>query len=219
MKEYLQNNLSNAKLLIDDIEKRRPFIGWINKCIPNNATILNIGCYQGNETRALSIILEPKIIIGLDIIEYNLQCARINSFQIVNAFNKAIEYCIEEKELFINFKRFIELPHYIVGDITSAVGLRNDVIDLVYCKRVLCNTFSNKEQAFTEIPFRKTIKNIKRILRPKGKIIALEPTDCTKDINEVERIEQIFLEEGYDETTNIVIPKYIENHNVYLFSK
>jgi len=183
MNSYLQE-IELKRYLIEDHRPRIEQIYFLGiKC----DKIAHFGCSRGSESLALSVLLKPHEITGLDKDPEAIQDAQDyfrNSRDLANHIHEKLKYpqnlSDEIRQQFENFANEYDgltEAKFIEGDMTKPTTLPSSYFDIAYCAYVLNHIACvDSKQANEKILF--AISEMARVIKPDGHIVAVEPQTC-----------------------------------------
>ncbi|MBM3182221.1 MAG: class I SAM-dependent methyltransferase [Chloroflexi bacterium] len=183
---YLQSIVSTLQKIMS-YQSRINRFSSLNR---NFNRIAHFGCSTGYETLALSVLLGAHEVIGVDINEKSLQQARDEikniheDLKIVGRNQQYFQNLPDGIRLQVeNFIRdyssrnFVEYVEYIEGDITQRTSLQSDYFDLVFSDNSLYWVACSDNDTTWENTIN-AIREMSRVAKPTGIIVANEPKRC-----------------------------------------
>lgn len=179
--------LANILRIIEDY---RPRIEWISHLHIRHHSIAHFGCNVGYESLALAMVLRTQEIVGLDKDEGAIQQAQSwirNAHDLVNHIHLYLQYSRDlsddiraQLQIFVREYEERVRVHFVAGDMTKETPLTSSTFDLAYCERVLYHIACDTSE-YASANVLAAIREMVRVIKSDGHIIAIEPQSCKLD--------------------------------------
>lgn len=159
---------------------------WFKPYLPTpTQTILSVGCTLGREATALLWQLNAESCVGVDVEETTMHDARqviVSLMRFCRRFEdeilptlrptnyQAAVWAWYQERLPDSIKRG-PFPHFLTADITNPLPFADSTFDLIYGRYVLDKVWDTD---MGRLP--NALRELKRVLKPNGRLIAVEPT-------------------------------------------
>lgn len=222
----LEAHFQSLMITLQSVEGHRTKIEWLLNFKERYESVAHFGCNIGYETLALMWFLKARETIGIDKDSDSINQAeslRINLQEDIQNIQRTLYYIRDLPDIYKQFQEHISkanlaFPTFITGDMTKTTDLSSNYFDLAYCERVLYHIICDKSNRARANVLR-AIKEMVRVIKPGGLIVAIEPNRCTPDDKTTVKLKPIF--EKVD-----LIPIEINNptllaeyKTLYLYSK
>lgn len=166
-----------------------------------SGSVVSFGCGNGSETLALAHILGAREVIGIDkdsaLVE---QAERSVVYNLLRPIQKGInkvknilhgsptdlkvsDAVLSNLVQLLHRYEGLCLPVHQVGDITkgeASTNLLSGHFDLAYCHYLLYHIYCTEDRPAVE-DMTSAVREMARVVRPGGLVIAIEPDTCSED--------------------------------------
>lgn len=185
------------------IVKYRSEIEWLLELDRKYDSIADFGCGKGNGTLALMLILGANETIGIDIDNSKIEQAKHGVIDLLlvpiqqkiqkirdilpdSLHNLELSEDIRSRaESLIGKYENLSFPSYRKGDMIKGkknTNLLSNHFDLAYCRYVLYYVYCDENERANENT-RSAIREMARVVKTGGLIVAIEPDTCSLDDN------------------------------------
>lgn len=210
------------------VEDYRYKVEWLLQLRPSYKAVANFGCNIGYETIALSWLLNAEEAIGIDKDANSIRQAQSKVRTIEEDTRSTSQYfhygLIQDnnaREAVQNLLQLFSckvLPSFVENDAANAVDLKDNHFDLVYCERFLYH-FTCAKELSTREQIIGVVQEMKRVTKPGGFIIAIEPRICSPDGQRPVDLTGIFDQVGLEKVDVGQISPHIDYEVIYVYKK
>lgn len=220
--QYLQTVLSS-------VESHREKVSLLLDFNRSFNSIANFGCNIGSETLALAWKLGANEAVGVDNNPDAIDQARStlrNFFEEVDILQRNLPYysndtSAETRSTLVSIATQYSnqiRPQFVVADVTTTTNLPTDRFDLVFCERFLYHLACGKDESASHDTLA-AIKEMKRVLKSGGLIVAIEPETCSLENPKPVKLDIHFERVGLSKYKNSENIFSLEGKNIYIYQK